>query len=448
MFDRVIIGNLRAWAQGQERKPLVLRGARQVGKTSAVNIFAQEFDHYIYLNLELEEDAVLFANDLAIEELIQAIFFAKNIHRNAGRTLLFIDEIQNSPQAVAMLRYFFESAPDLYVIGAGSLLEVMIGKQQISFPVGRVQYLFMYPLTFAEFLAALSEDQALAAYNTVPLPAYAQEKMLKLFHQYTMLGGMPEVIKIFARSRDLLDLRPVYQGLLSSYLDDVSKYARNSTMIEVIRHAVESSPYEAGKRIRFQGFGKSNYKSREMGEALKTLQRAQLIHLLYPTTACELPLIPDKKRAPKLLFLDTGLMNYYVGLQKYFYTIKDLHSTYGGLLAEHITGQELLALDMESPNRFSFWVKEKRQSNAEVDFLLPHNQHAIPLEVKAGKTGTLKSLHEFIDLARHPYAVRLYAGPLQTTSTQTPKGTPYTLLSLPYFLVGKIYDYIAWMKWE
>jgi predicted AAA+ superfamily ATPase len=324
----------------------------------------------------------------------------------------------------------------------------MIGKQQISFPVGRVQYLFMYPLTFAEFLAALSEDQALAAYHTVPLPAYAQEKMLKLFHQYTLLGGMPEVVKIYARSHDLLDLRPVYQGLLSSYLDDVSKYARNSTMIEVIRHAVESAPYEAGKRIHFQGFGKSNYKSREMGEALKTLQRALLIHLLYPTTACEPPLIPDKKRAPKLLFLDTGLMNYYVGLQKYFYTIKDLHSTYGGVLAEHITGQELLALDMESPNRFSFWVKEKRQSNAEVDFLLPHNQHAIPLEVKAGKTGTLKSLHEFIDLARHPYAIRLYAGPLQITPAQTPKGTPYTLLNLPYFLAGKIYDYISWMKWE
>ena len=181
LFDWLIIGKLRAWAQGHERKPLVLRGARQVGKTSAVNIFAREFDSYIYLNLELAEDAALFAHDLGVEELIQAIFFAKNIHRNAGRTLLFIDEIQNSPPAVAALRYFFESAPDLYVIGAGSLLEVMIGKQQISFPVGRVQYLFMYPLTFAEFLAALSEDQALAAYHTVPLPAYAQEKLLKLF---------------------------------------------------------------------------------------------------------------------------------------------------------------------------------------------------------------------------------------------------------------------------
>ncbi len=383
MFNRIIIEKMRQWSQRKGRKPLVLRGARQVGKTSAVDIFAQEFDSYIYLNLELKEDANLFADDLVVEELIQAIFFAKNIHRNAGRTLLFIDEIQNSSKAIAMLRYFFESAPDLYVIGAGSLLEVMIGKNQVSFPVGRVQYLFMYPLTFVEYLAALSEEQALETYHTVPLPAYAQEKMFKLFHQYTLLGGMPEIIDTFSQSHDLLDLRPVYQGLISSYLDDVSKYARNATMIEVIRHAIESAPYEAGKRIRFQGFGKSNYKSREMGEALRTLQRAMLIHLLYPTTSRELPLIPEKK-----------------------------------------------------------------QSNAEVDFILPYNQYAIPLEVKAGKTGTLRSLHEFIDSASHPYAIRLYAGPIQTTTTQTPKGTPYTLLSLPYFLIGKIYDYIAWMKWE
>ena len=215
---------------------MILRGARQVGKTTAVDIFAREFDNYIYLNLESKEDATIFDDDLGIEELIQAIFFAKNISRNAGSTLLFIDEIQNSSKAIAMLRYFFESAPDLFVIGAGSLLEAMIGKKQVNFPVGRVQYLFMYPLTFAEYLAALSEEQALEAYHTVPIPGFAMDRMLKLFHQYTLLGGMPEIIKTFSESRDLLDLRPVYQGLLSSYLDDVSKYARNSTMIEVIRH--------------------------------------------------------------------------------------------------------------------------------------------------------------------------------------------------------------------
>ena len=236
MFHRAIIEKLRQWSQSKGRKPLVLRGARQVGKTTAVDIFAREFDNYIYLNLESKEDAAIFDDELGIEELIQAIFFAKNISRNAGSTLLFIDEIQNSSKAIAMLRYFLESAPDLFVIGAGSLLEAMIDKKQVSFPVGRVQYLFMYPLTFAEYLAALSEEQALEAYHTVPMPGFATARMLKLFHQYTLLGGMPEIIKTFSESRDLLDLRPVYQGLLSSYLDDVSKYARNSTMIEVIRH--------------------------------------------------------------------------------------------------------------------------------------------------------------------------------------------------------------------
>ena len=448
MFHRTIIHQFEKWAAQRDRKPLILRGARQVGKTTAVNIFSEKFDQYIYLNLEKREDAEIFDNNLPFEELIQAIFFSKNISRSQGTTLLFMDEIQNSPQAVTMMRYFYESAKDLYVMAAGSLLETIIGKYKTSFPVGRVQYLFMYPLNFEEFLIAIEAEQALKLYNTVPLPSFAFSKMLRHFHKYCMIGGMPEVVQKYIEKEDIVSLTPVYQGLLTSYLDDVSKYARNATMIEVIRHAIESTPFEAGKRIKFQGFGHSNYRSREMGEALRTLERAMLIYLLYPSTSTEPPIIPDLRKSPRLQFLDTGLINYFVGLQEYFYKVQDLHSFYQGILAGHIVGQELLTINMSSPRKLSFWVREKKRSNAEVDFVVPFKQYVIPVEVKSGKTGTLRSLHQFINRSNHPYAVRLYAGPVAKITAKTPEGKPYIVLSLPYFLAWKIYDYIEWLVEE
>ncbi|MCD6486993.1 MAG: ATP-binding protein [Syntrophobacterales bacterium] len=445
MFYRKIINELNQWAEEKDRKPLILRGARQVGKTTAIDIFSKAFDRYIYLNLEKKEDAEIFNNDLPLKDLIQAIYLSKNIPPSGGRTLLFIDEIQNSPHAVNMMRYFYESAGDIHVTAAGSLLETIIGKDQISFPVGRVQYKFMYPLTFEEFLSAIEAGQALDLYHTIPCPEFAFTQILRHFHTYCLIGGMPEIIKNYREKEDVPSLTPIYQGLLTSYLDDVSKYARNATMIQVIRHAIESVPFEAGKRIKFQGFGRSNYRSREMGEALRTLQRAMLIYLLYPSTSTEPPIIPDLRKSPRLQFLDTGLINYFVNLQSYFYKAGDLHSFYQGLLAEHIVGQELLAIDMNKPGNTSFWIREKKQSNAEVDFIIPYKEYIIPVEVKSGKTGALRSLHQFIDRSNHPYAIRLYAGPLEKIQTKTPAGKPYTLLNLPYFLAGKIYEYIEWL---
>jgi predicted AAA+ superfamily ATPase len=449
MFYRNIITELKKWAAEEERKPLILRGARQVGKTTVVDMFAKDFDHYIYLNLENKEDAQIFTRGLSIDELVKAIFFIKNVP-SAGnkKTLLFIDEIQNCPPALAMMRYFYESEKNLFVIGAGSLLEAVIGEYQVSFPVGRVRYLFMYPMVFEEFLLAEGEEAAVEVFRQVPMPDYAHSRLLKLFHNYTLIGGMPEIIKKYIKDEDLVGLKPVYQALLTGYLDDVGKYARTPGMVDVIRHAVEAAPFEAGNRVKFQGFGQSNYKSREMGEALKSLERAMLIYLLYPVTVTQPPLMEDNKKSPRLQFLDTGLLNYAVGLQGYFFKFDDLHSFYQGLLAEHIVGQELAALDMNSDKKISFWVREQKQSNAEVDFVLPYKHYVIPLEVKAGKTGSLRSLHQFMERVEHPYAVRLYAGALQITEVSTPDGKPYKLLNLPYFLAGKIYDYLQWFIQE
>jgi uncharacterized protein len=446
MFSRKVIVELRNWATMEHRKPLILRGARQVGKTTAVEMFSRDFEQYVYLNLEKYEDANLFTRNLSTEELIEAIYFFKNISGSEGKkTLLFIDEIQNSAQAIAQMRYFYESAKHIHLIGAGSHLERVIEPDKPAFPVGRVQYLFMYPLAFEEFLAATGEEKALTYYHKIPFPEFARPKLLKLFHKYALVGGMPEIVRVHTEKADLVKLSEIYEGLMMSFQEDVGKYARNPAMAHAINHAIASAPLEAGKRIKFSGFGNSNYRSREMGEALRTLERAMIIHLLYPSTSAEPPIRPNLKKSPRLQFLDTGLINYVAGLQEFFFKTTDLHSFYQGLLAEHIVGQELLAADLKTSRKPSFWVREKKQSNAEVDFIAQSGPYIVPVEVKAGKTGTLRSLHQFVERSNHPFAIRLWAGPLEKLEAATPTGKSYTLLNLPYFLAGKIQDYIAWL---
>jgi predicted AAA+ superfamily ATPase len=185
-----------------------------------------------------------------------------------------------------------------------------------------------------------------------------------------------------------------------------------------------------------------------VGEALKTLERAMLIYLLYPTKTTQLPIVRDLKKSPRLQYLDTGILNFANGLQESFLKFSDLHSFYKGLLAEHIVGQELLASDFSTLKKPIFWVREKRQSSAEIDFVFQFDRYVIPLEVKSGKSGTLRSLHQFMNRSSHPYAVRLYSGSLKIEKAKTPEGRHFYLLNLPYFLSGKIMKYMEWFLQE
>ena len=320
----------------------------------------------------------------------------------------------------------------------------MLESKQISFPVGRVQFFFIYPLTFEEFLEAIREHDALELLDEVPFPEFGYPVLFKLFHKYTLVGGMPEIIDKYRQTETISDLNPIFQSLLTGYTDDVSKYARNETMRNIIKHCIESAPLEAGRRIAFAGFGNSNYRSREVGEALKILERAMLLYLFYPTKTTKIPIMVDKKKSPRLQFFDTGILNYVNGLQALFFKFDDLHSFHKGLMAEHIVGQELLASDISILKKPAFWVREKKQSSAEVDFLVQFDRYVIPLEIKSGKSGTLRSLHQFINRCDHTYAVRLYSGPVSIEKTKTPEGKFFYLLNLPYFLTGKIKDYIEW----
>jgi hypothetical protein len=442
VFKRTILKDLDAWKASGQRKPLVLRGARQVGKTTVVRQFGQSFDTFVYLNLELPADRRLFDGSLSPEFTLQRIFLEKKAQRR-GRTLLFLDEIQQSPAAVTMLRYFHEQFPDLFVISAGSLLEIMMDAHKISFPVGRVEYRYLFPLSFDEFLSALGEEEALGLLATVPEPEWALSRLFELFHLYALIGGMPEVVGRYREAPDVSGLVQVFQGLLTAYTDDVSKYARNATEVTVIRHVIETAAYEAGKRITFEHFGNSAFKSREVGNALRTLERAMLLYLRYPSTSMQPPLIPDLKRKPRLQMVDTGLLNFAAGLQAQYFGVQDLNALYKGILSEHIVAQELMAANSTSLKKPDFWVRELKQSQAEVDFILPWKTGLVPVEVKSGKTGTLRSLHSFIDSSGCALAVRLYAGVPLWQSARTPSGTPYRLLNLPYFLASRIQDYLA-----
>lgn len=440
-FHEPLLSFFEIWKNKPSRKPLVVRGARQVGKTTVIKQFGKQFDLFIYLNLELLADRRLFEQNLSVTDCFQSILLNKKISREPAQTvLIFIDEIQKSSAAVALLRYFYEECPDIHVIAAGSLLETLIDTE-ISFPVGRVEYVYLYPVTFEEFLLALQEQTCFDLIQTNP-PEYAHSKLLELFHTYTMLGGMPEVVTSFIEYRDWVKLFSIYESLLIGYHDDVEKYAENKKQATVIRHVIAHAPMHAGSRIKFQNFGQSNYGSREVGEAMRILEKALLIKLTYPTTALKPPFEPDHKKSPRLQFLDTGIVNYSVGLHQELFKISDLQNLYQGKIIEHIVGQQLLGTHTVYSNQLLFWVREKSQSNAEVDYVIQKGRRLVPIEVKAGKSGTLRSLHSFIDHSQdNLFAIRLYSGKMAQETVCSREGKHFELLHLPYYLSGQLLRY-------
>ena len=430
---------LLEWKSSSNRKPLLLRGARQVGKTTLIREFSQEFGNYIELNLEKEVDRNLFRTD-DINKILNAAYLLKNIALSDKPTLLFIDEIQESPKAIQLLRYFYEEKPELYVVAAGSLLEFVLRKVP-SFPVGRIEYLYLHPLNFEEYLGAIQHSGAKEALQTVPLPDYAHSVLLNLFHEYAIVGGMPEALSIYVKDKNIAGLAKTYNTLWQAYKDDIEKYSRNDTNKKIIRHIVETAPNEID-RIKFEGFGQSNYRSREVGEAMRSLDLARVIQLIYPTTSLSPPIIANLKKRPRLQFLDTGMLNNILLLQGEMIAVQDLNDFYRGKIIHHLVCQELISIHDDISYKPHFWVREEKDTNSEVDIVYRHEKYIIPIEVKSGKQGRLRSLHQFVERVNHPYAVRIYGGEFKIEKTKTPKGVSYFLMNLPYYLGTKIPEYI------
>ncbi|MDR0938358.1 MAG: AAA family ATPase [Mediterranea sp.] len=437
MFKRSIIDKLRQWAESPYRKPLILRGARQVGKTTVIGQFGEEFENFLPVNLEKEDARHIFETHDDVNELLSILFLYCKVKQLPGRTLLFIDEIQASPRAVAQLRYFYEELPELYVIAAGSLLETTLDRH-ISLPVGRVEYMALHPCSFIEFLGAIGEERYVDLIQEAELPKVFHRRLMSHFTTYALIGGMPEVIRRYAASNDFLSLSAVYNQLLNAYKNDVEKYAGNDTQKAVIRYILEEGWDFAGQNITLGGFASSSYKARETGEAFRTLEKAMILELVYPTVNTMLPITADLKRSPKLIWLDAGIVNYTAHIQKEYLLTKELTDVWRGMAAEQIAAQELKALSFDVGVRLKYWIRAKRGSSAEVDFVYLHDGMVIPIEVKSGHNAHLRSLHQFMAEAPHQVAVRIWSGPFSIDDVRTAAGNSFRLINLPFYYVGSL----------
>jgi len=441
-FTRNITRSLEQWKESTIRKPLILRGARQIGKTTIVNEFGNQFDHFVYLNLERKRDKRFFENTDDVKVIYNRIILDRAIVlKENQRFLLFIDEIQEIPEVIELLRYFYEELSHIFVIAAGSLLEFALGDLS-HMPVGRIQFLYMYPMNFDEFLQAQGKEAWLSAFEHIPVSTTAHTVLLEQFNRYCIIGGMPEVVNAYLNDGEMTSVTAIYQSIWQTYRTDIEKYATNSNEKRIIRHILETAPFYFDERIKFQNFGNSNYRSREVAEAFRSLDAAGLIRLLYPTTNLIPPIQKDFKKSPRIQFLDIGIVNHVRKIQADLLHLNDLSDAYKGALIPQVIYQELTSLYSLEVYKPDFWVRDKTQSSAEVDLIICHKNKLIPIEIKSGKTGSLKSLHQFINRCDHPYAIRIFGGQFSIQNQITPEGKPYKLMNLPYYLATKLHAYL------
>lgn len=296
--------------------------------------------------------------------------------------------------------------------------------------------------SFEQFLEMAGDRESLELYREVPFPNYGYEKLLGLFHQFCLVGGIPDVVELFAASRDILLLSPIYERNLEELFFKAASIATTQKTGERLVQIYQDSFTFAATRIKFNGFSDERFHSREVSQAFHLLQEHGLIQLLYPTIHADLPFDTDKHRSPRIQLPDTGLVNYFTGIQDALTDQKDLSAIFNRQISLHIVAQELMTSTEAGNKTLHFWVRGKTQSSAEVDFVIQHQDLMIPVEVKRGEPGRLRSLHQFVEAASHPFAVRLYAGPLIVKEARTTSGETYYLMSLPYFLGGKIREHL------
>jgi uncharacterized protein len=446
MIEREFTSFLERWKTSPSRLPLIIRGARQVGKTTVVNQFGNGYDQYLYFNLEKNTDATHFQKiEVDLSNTINLLFVVRqSVLDPAISTLLFIDEVQENPKVIEQLRYIHEQFPYLHIIVTGSLLEFAL-KSITKIPVGRVEFAEVKPLSFVEYLKAQHKNQLISLMKeTMPINILYHEVLINEFNKYAMIGGMPKIVEVFIQEGNYTRLREHYYALTEAYKSDVIKYARNLNEATIIRNLLEIAPYEIDNRINFSNFSNLPYKAIEIKNCLSTLEFARVLKINYPTLSTIPPVIQDLNKRPRLHFLDIGLINFLLGLSTEYLTIDNLHSLSKGKLVQQVVVQELNSFDHLHSHNYTFWVREERGSTSEVDIIFPYKQILVPIEVKAGASGTLRSLHEFMDRVDHTIAVRIYSGKLSIETMSTRKGKSYQLLNLPYYLTSQLNKYLNW----
>lgn len=450
-MKRYHIELINKWYHSSRRKPLVLRGARQVGKSTLVHIFAKTKQLELYeLNLEKHLTLNKVFKTLDIEKIIAEVeaIIQKKI---TERGLLFLDEIQAVPEAIPALRYFYEEMPNLAVIAAGSLLEFSLTNHNYSMPVGRIQYMHIEPMTFEEFLVAIKADYfAEFLQDWTPakiIPEAAHKKLLELQRIFMVSGGMPEAIAAYRETKKLQEAIEVQREILSTYIDDFGKYASNTDLAKIQR-IFQKIPGEVGNKIKYSRLNPESRAS-QTRTIIEMLSKARVLTQVFSSDCSGLPLQASQSDdVYKLLYLDIGLMLNALALDlSALNNYDDRKLINEGALAEQFIGQHLLFLNsLHGSRSISYWLREGKIGNAEVDFVISRNNTIIPIEVKAGAAGALKSLHQFVARKNIEFAVRFDLNPASTQTVSVPVvidkdrkiNVSYTLFSLPLYLITKI----------
>ena len=449
MLKRREIAYLEEWAARRGRKPLVIRGARQVGKSTLVREFARTAGRPLVTvdfgrNPELRQAFTVRdpARILSTLALLTGQTIAPGTH------LLFLDEIQAAPEALTALRYFYEEAPELHVVAAGSLVEFALADTRFSMPVGRVEYLHLGPLAFEDFLDAMGRPELSAHLRAIPLsdltdafPDAVHQRYVDLLREYWIVGGLPEAVSVYAQGQGTAEggfpqLARIQQRMMATYRDD------HGSSRDRLRMVFDSLPGLVGRKFKYVGVSR-DHRAAELADALQLLCMARIAYKVCRTAANGVPLAAEmNERHFKCLFMDVGLACAALHLDLLDLGRHDLTLVNAGAMAEQFIGQHLLYSGpaYETPALY-YWARETRSAAAEVDYLMTLGAHVVPVEVKAGATGSLKSLHQFLKEKGSAFGLRFNAAApsLLHDSTRLPNGDAldYHLLSLPLYLVGQ-----------
>lgn len=440
MLSRRILSDLIAWANSPKRKPLIIRGARQVGKSTLVALLAEAVGlNCVTINLERRPELADFFKSNDPASIIQLLSLQLKQAIVPAKTLFFIDEIQATPTVLESLRYFYEDLPELHVISAGSLLEFAFEEPTFSMPVGRIEYAYLGPMTFDEFLFALGEKglcDFLKAYHFGDeIPAPLHQKLLGLLKIFMITGGMPEAVQQYVLYQDFMAVERVKRSILDTYQDDFSKYGTRLSP-HLLRSIFDKIPRLIAQQIKYSAVN-PDVKSRAVSQSIHLLAMAKVIDIIYHSASNGVPLGAQiNEKCFKLIFLDVGLLATQLGL-----SFLDLHDheelifVQKGLLAEQYVGQSLLYMRpyYEPPHGY-FWRRDQKSSQAEIDYVISHRQQIVPIEVKAGKSGTLKSMHLFLEEKKLTLGVKFSSQQPAFNTTEQGK----SLLSLPLYMIGQL----------
>lgn len=410
-FNRLIDRYLDEWRSSAERKPLLLRGARQVGKSTAVKNLAKKFDNYVEANFEENPGLIdLFEGDLNPQHLIQNLSVFLNQEIIPQKTLLFFDEIQACPRALASLRFFYEKMPELHLVAAGSLLEFALAELP-TFGVGRIKSLFMYPFSFDEFLNALGEDKLTKAKNSAnidnPLPAAIHQKLNDFLKVYLLVGGMPEAVSAYTKNQSLLSAQQVLDDLIVSIKADFVKYKKRVPAAR-ISEIFDSVISQSGGKFVYSKVGQ-NINHGQAKETLELLIQAGLVYPVTHSSANGIPLgaeIDPKKR--KMILYDTGIFQRILGLNiSDFLFDTDTSLINKGAIAEQFWALEYLKNNspFQTQNLY-YWHRENPNANAELDYVIQKGSEILPIEVKSSGKGSMQSLRQFLLEKNTPFGYR------------------------------------------